>query len=206
MSTHHKVVESRVLKLCAFKQRQGRERDGERRSDLRQAPAAEFARHQAGDDNRRGLGQARRSQRSPTSDRPKTAMLMRSTTGVNGRIGDKSPVEMARVGEKLKLVAMKAVAAVGEQCSSVTAMAMASRPAQCDAGKLVRRSSDWIARLGEVMSSFAEDLSKSVELYGACQRWFQGGRNSLQRFPNRRRLSAPFQTAKAHAPKPCPPP
>ena len=32
-----------------------------------------------------------------------------------GRIGDESPVEMARVGQELQLVAMKAVAVVGEQ-------------------------------------------------------------------------------------------
>ena len=32
-----------------------------------------------------------------------------------GRIGDESPIEMAGVAEELKLIAMKAVAVVGEQ-------------------------------------------------------------------------------------------
>ncbi len=35
--------------------------------------------------------------------------------GSEGRVGYESPVEMAGVGEELKLIAMKAVAVVGEE-------------------------------------------------------------------------------------------
>ena len=48
-------IEGRVLELGAFEEGQRRERHGERGRDLREASAAKFARHQAGDDDGRGL-------------------------------------------------------------------------------------------------------------------------------------------------------
>ena len=114
MSTHHRKSNDGVLEFGAFKERQRRKCDGERGSDLREAVAAEFARHEAGDDDDRGLREHReqaQADHGKAEERQADVLDERSER----RIGDKSPVEMARVAEELQLVAMKAVAAVGEE-------------------------------------------------------------------------------------------
>jgi hypothetical protein len=108
------IVEGGVLEFCALEERQRRERDSKRGGDLSQAPAAQFAGHQAGDDNGPGLGE---DGKEPQADERGAEQRHADVfdKGRKGRIGHESPVEMAGVGEELEFVAVEAVAAVGEQ-------------------------------------------------------------------------------------------
>jgi hypothetical protein len=108
------VIEGGVLELVPSKSGSGEKRDGERRGELRQARAAQLARHEPGDNDGRSLRQHREE---PQADHGKAEEAEADALDKRreGRIGDESPVEMAGVAEELELVAMKAVAAVGEQ-------------------------------------------------------------------------------------------
>ena len=79
----------------------------------RRAPPSSLC-HEAGENDDRGLrqhGEEPQADHGEPEERETNALDERR----EWRIGDESPVEMARVAEELQLVAMKAVAAVGEQ-------------------------------------------------------------------------------------------
>ena len=112
ISTHHRNRTTCIGTQC-LKERQRRERNGQGSGDLSQAAAAELARHEAGDDDGRGLredGEEPQPNQRKTEERQADAL----DEGRERRIGDKSPVEMARIAQELEFVAVKAVAAVGE--------------------------------------------------------------------------------------------
>ncbi len=107
-------VERGVLEFCAVEDRNRRKSDREGRSDLSEARAAEVAGHETGETNDCDALREDGKQAQTDQGEAKEARPMRSRKGVEGRISDESPVEMARIAEELQLVAMKAVAAVGE--------------------------------------------------------------------------------------------
>ena len=98
----------------AFKDRQGRECDGQRGCDLGETVAAEVARHEAGDEDDDGLREDRKEAQTGEREAEEGEADVLDERRER-RIGDKTPIEMPRVGEELQLVAMEAVAAVGEQ-------------------------------------------------------------------------------------------
>ena len=98
----------------AFKDGKRGKADGEGRSDLREARAAEFVGHEAADDDHRKLRDDREQAETNDRDAEKSEGDVLDEWS-EGRIGDESPVEMPRVREELELVAMKAVTIVGKE-------------------------------------------------------------------------------------------
>ena len=107
-------IERSVLELVAFKERKRGESDGEGRGDLRQSRAAEFAGHEPAENDDDRLRDDRGEAETDDGDAEESeADVLHEWS--EGRVSDESPVEVARVGEELQLVAMKAVAVVGEE-------------------------------------------------------------------------------------------
>jgi hypothetical protein len=100
------------LEFCAFEERQGREGYGEGGGELREALAAKFFGHEAGDDDGRGLKDDG-EEAQPTKKRQRAEADVFEERRER-RIGDESPVEMAGVAQELEFIAVEAVAAVGE--------------------------------------------------------------------------------------------
>ena len=96
-----------------------KEREAERaRRQARRQPGRggrpEVARHEAADDDRDGLRDDREDAQADEREAKESEADVLNERRERG-IGDKAPVEMARIGEELQLVAMETVAAVGEQ-------------------------------------------------------------------------------------------
>ena len=106
-------IEGRVLEFRSVEHGQGRECDGEGGRGLREAAAAEFFRHEAGDDEGCRLREdGEEAQADERNAEEREADVLEEWR--ERRVGDESPVEVARIAEELEFVAVEAVAAVGE--------------------------------------------------------------------------------------------
>ena len=101
------------MKFGSVEERDRGKCDCESGGTLRKAGGAQLLCHETGDDNRQGLTkygeQAKANERYAEDRQPDVLDEWREW-----RVGDESPVEMAGIAEKLEFVAMKAVAAIGE--------------------------------------------------------------------------------------------